>query len=247
MDLKLITLNVEGILHTNRVLPFLREKNADVITLQEAAESYCKHLEDMGYHVSFAPRVRTCQNNIEFIDGELIATKIPHHISIFDYFKPSEEILLQDIANKRTTNRQSVMVATFTIADTPWCIASTHFTWAPDGRVASSDQKEDLESLLNFTKTLPPHIMTGDFNIPRHHNELYPELTNIYSDTIPEDCKSSLDKEFHIMGTDPTRALLFTDFMVDYIFSQPPYVVSEVEQHFGLSDHSAFTARISQC
>jgi hypothetical protein len=33
--------------------------------------------------------------------------------------------------------------------------------------------------------------------------------------------------------------------MVDYVFSQPPYQVSDVALHFGVSDHAAVMANVS--
>jgi len=46
------------------------------------------------------------------------------------------------------------------------------------------------------------------------------------------------------MGEVASRAHLFTHFMVDYIFIQPPYRAENVEFIFGVSDHAAVVAEV---
>ena len=69
---------------------------------------------------------------------------------------------------------------------------------------------------------------------------------SFYTDTIPANYTSSLDKTLHRKGDDPSRAHLFTDFMVDYLFTKPDYQASDVRLEFGISDHAAVVATISK-
>ena len=81
-------------------------------------------------------------------------------------------------------------------------------------------------------------------NIPRHHNFLYEKFLEQYKDNIPAEYKSSLDKSMHLFGNDSEKNVLFTDYMVDYIFSQAPYRVQNVRLEFGISDHAAVIADV---
>jgi endonuclease/exonuclease/phosphatase family metal-dependent hydrolase len=131
------------------------------------------------------------------------------------------------------------------VEDVQYSIGTTHFTWTPDGDKPGFGQRADMKVFMEIVKKLPSHIMCGDFNIPRHHNALYENLTEIYTDTIPEKYKSSLDKTLHRIGHLPEKQTLFNDYMVDYVFTQPPYKASDVHLEFKLSDHAAVVATIT--
>jgi endonuclease/exonuclease/phosphatase family metal-dependent hydrolase len=128
----------------------------------------------------------------------------------------------------------------------PYHIATTHFTWTPDGAVPSDAQHESMRAFLAHIKTLPAHVISGDFNIPRHHNPLYGELMQHYKDAIPQTLSSSLDPTLHRLGNDPDKHHLFTDYMVDYVLVQEPYRAEDVRLEFGISDHAAVVAHIKK-
>jgi endonuclease/exonuclease/phosphatase family metal-dependent hydrolase len=50
----------------------------------------------------------------------------------------------------------------------------------------------------------------------------------------------------HRIGHLPEKQNLFTDYMVDYVFTQAPYTAHDVELVFDLSDHAAVVATISK-
>ncbi len=241
MKLKLISLNVEGVRHFERVLPFLEKEDPDIICLQEAAEDYIKILEEKNYFVSHLERSLRERDGELFVDGQLIATKAPHQSSNHYYFYPADKLEKEEFNEEtgRYNNKQGVLVADVDFGNQTATIATTHFTWAPDAKETTLAQEEDLGNLLKFTNQLPPHILCGDFNLSRKHSHLYQELTKHYTDQIPSEFTSSLDREFHRTGSDPEKEFLFTESMVDYIFTKDPHTAYDVRLEFGLSDHAA--------
>ena len=200
----------------------------------------------MHYHVTFLPRVERVSESGTYTDGCLLASKEPHQSVTHYYFNPSEEILTQNKEKKRTTNKQGVIVAEVPYQGETYIITTTHFTWTPEGETASLHQQKDMHHLLFFLAQQKPHVLTGDFNIPRYHNPLYEVLIKNYSDAIPAEYTSSLDQEKHHLGKSPEKSNLFSEYMVDYIFTQSPYSASDVALHFGISDHAAVVGYIER-
>lgn len=244
--MKLISLNMEGDKHFDRVTPFLVREDADVICLQEAPDHYISQLEAMGYHVSFLARVKKNYGNGEFVDGEVIATKTPHVKEEFIYYKPSDQLEVEVPAKRRSTNRQVALIGRFNCGGSEYTVATTHFTISVfDGETPDDNQRIDMQTLLGHTAKLEPHVLCGDFNIPRHKNELYDQLIEQYTDQIPPDHITSMDKNIHRLGQDPDKQFIF-EYMVDYVFTKPPYTANDVRLEFGVSDHAAVVATITQ-
>jgi len=240
--MKLISLNLEGKHHLDTVLPFLETESADVVCLTEAAQDMQPWLEARGYFVTFAVMVHRNHDGLQFESGVMLASKSAHTAEIFYYRQPATGIMQFEKDNKRGTISQAAIFAT--IGD--FNLATTHFTWNPVGETADENQTTDLAALLAYLRTKPPHILCGDFNIPRHYNVLYKELITQYTDTVPTSYSSSLDAVHHRAGKSPDLQKLFTHFMVDYLFTQAPYQVSNVRLQFDISDHAAVLADVTQ-
>lgn len=246
--MKLITLNVEREKHLDKVPAFLEAENADIVCLQEASAEYEPLLQSLGYQTTSFFMGEVMVGTAKVVDTVLFASKHPHNATQTYYYRDPMDIP-DDTYNEKIDRRhchQGFIFATVTVEDEVWHIATTHFTWTPHGEKPSVAQHEDLESLLESVRNLPPHVLCGDFNIPRHHSPLYAQLTQVYTDTIPASHASSMDKTFHRLGNDQTKQRLFTDFMVDYIFTQEPYIARDVHLHFGVSDHAAVIAEIEK-
>ena len=240
--MQLISLNLEGKRQLNTALPFLETESADVVCLTEAAQDMQPWLEARGYFVTFAPMVYRNQDGLQFESGVMFASKRAHTAEIFYYRQPTAEIVQYDRADKRGTISHPVIFATIDDCH----LATTHFTWNPIGESADENQTTDLAALLAYLHTKPPHLLCGDFNIPRHYNVLYKELIKQYVDTVPASYNSSLDADHHRAGKDPDLQKLFTHFMVDFLFTQSPYQVSNVRLQFAISDHAAILADITR-
>ena len=245
--MNLISLNVEGARHWQTVTSFLRREHAHVIALQEAHPDYVHFLETLGYQTYFSPSSLMEQNGIEFAQGLLLASLYDFEPRTLYYHKPTDTLQPEVVDPKtgRSSIWRQLLVAQFTTNGGIFVIATTHFTWSPDGH-PNDIQRTDLGQMLQTTKTLPPHLLCGDFNIPRLHNELYLQLANVYTDNIPPQYRSSLDRTLHRAGNDPERAIVFDEYMVDYLFSQPAYNVTDVRLEFGVSDHAAVIGEVAQ-
>ena len=246
--MKLLSLNVEGTRHEDRVAAFIAEESAEVIALQEAHAGHARLLNKQGYWTSFLPRCLKEQEGKKYTDGIILAARYPFSATSHYYYKPTDKPVAEMLDEKtgRKTDWQGFLLAEIQAPNAQYHIGSTHFTWTPDGSVPNQAQQDDMKVFARQVSKLPPHIMCGDFNIPRHHNSLYKELTRLYTDEIPAHYSSSLDRDLHHLGSTRVKDELFTDYMVDYVFSQPPYEVSEVRLAFGVSDHAAVVCEIEK-
>lgn len=240
--MKIISLNMEGRRHFSKVRSLVATEEPEVICLMEAPSDGPALLNELGYHTTYAPTMLREQDGEVFPEGVLLATKIPHQAKSLYYHGDGTTLQIEDRNNFHDTVSRAVIVAT--VAD--FTIATTHFTWTPRGEEACIHQITHLASLLALLKDEPPHILCGDFNIPRNLNVLYTELCKYYTDTVPAHYSSSLDRAFHNHGSNPDRQMLFDTFMVDYLFTMPPYSASTVRLQFGLSDHAAILATLSK-
>jgi hypothetical protein len=244
--MKLISVNVEGSTHLERTLPFFTSQVADVVCVQECNKNTQKILEGLGYTTHFLPITLRKEGSTTIPEGLLLASLLPVTFKHLYYFEPAEELILFKKGHARETCKQGLILGTIIDGDAEYHIATNHFTWTPDGSTPNQNQKDDLIALLEIVKKFPPHVMCGDFNIPRHENYLYHDLLTTYTDGVPERFKSSMDKNLHRVGNDPEKVIMFEKYMVDYIFTQAPYKAENVRLEFGISDHAAVIGDISK-
>ena len=244
--MKLLSLNIEGHNHLDRIIPFLEREQPDVVTLQEVFKADLPRLaeafgEGGPAHISFAPMVNVDrQNRMDFpFLGELgiaILSKNKPQQTHQYYYVGSPEDIPHVTMDPNLTNRV-VLASKFVIRDSYFVVATTHFTWAPDGST-TTEQHHDLNKLLIELDKLPPHILTGDFNAPRS-SDIWQRLTSRYTDHIPTDIPSTLDPILHRAGP--------LNLVVDGLFSTPThYHVSNVQVPSHLSDHQAIFCTIDK-
>jgi len=246
-QMKLVSVNIEGDKHLEHVLPFMERENPDVLCLQEVFEDTASKLASENYTYTFLPMA------LKERDGALVATgvallvrKILHTtFETLYYHTTPGKLCVLDRDDQEHTVRHGIVFASIQEQEKTYRIGTTHFTWVERGEVVSSVQEQHMIHLLKEVSGIQQHVLCGDFNIPRHHNYLYEKLTEHYRDEIPSEYVSSLDKNLHRHGTDPDKAHLFDQFMVEYIFSQPPYMITDVRLEFGISDHAAIVGEVS--
>lgn len=242
--MKLLQCNIQGRNHIAKVTNLLEDVSPDVVCFQEADEKILSVLSIQGYATKFLPIIKRQTVDGLVDEGIVLAARCIQNIDTQYYYFPPRGIDTQNKALHRETTAQGYIIGDCVVDGVQYRVATTHFTWTPRGDVASPEQIEDMESLLLKLGTQPAHMLCGDFNIPRGFNPLYTDLTAHYIDVVPVQYKSSLDKTFHRMGNVASRSHLFSHFMVDYIFTQPPYRAENVELIFGVSDHAAIVADI---
>ncbi len=236
---KLISLNVEGRKHHELIIPFLNKERADIICLQEASKELEQLLIERDYHTTFSQMLINSDSNDDFAQGILIASKSSLASKITTYHKDDVRISPEQ-KNSRTFSY--ILIETNINGET-FNIATTHLMDTADGR-EDDFQIAGVKELLNHLDKERPHIICGDFNMPRGYNSLYGKFTSRYKDTVPVDYSSSLDKNIHKLGQVKLDQPIFEKYMVDYIFTQSPYRAENVHLVFGISDHAAVIADI---
>jgi exonuclease III len=248
--MKLININIEGDKHFDTVIPFLEKERPDVLCLQEIYRKDLPHFEALGYAITFLPITRKeFQGKREEL-GVVLAVNSERvtleQTASYYYHDPAGELHEYDNNHKDLTVNNGVLIGTLTIDSESFIVATTHFTWIPDGNIPNDYQRDDMSRFLAHMKMLAPHCVTGDFNIPRYQNPLYDELLTQYNDAVPTTYTSSLDIQKHRLGSNPELRHLFTDYMVDHLLIQESYLASDVRLEFGISDHAAIVATIEK-
>ncbi len=243
---KIITLNIETNKHYGTVLPFLDKENADIICLQEAPELFASELTKRGYQTVYAPMLLKNINDTITNVGIMIASKYPLTHKTVYYHQNQAAVTLYNSGDSVETRSLPYIFASIEIDEIPFYIATTHMIDTDDGR-EDPLQIQMTEKFLSLISKENAHVLCGDFNIPRGFNALYDEILKYYTDTIPTIYQSSLDKNIHKLGnrTD-LNAPIFEKYMVDYLFTQPPYTASDVRLQFGVSDHAAVIATLTK-
>ncbi len=245
--LKIISLNMETNKHYTKILPFIKKENPDVICLQEAPESFAEELQKKGYKTFFAPMFLRDDlgGNELYTLGIMLASKLPFQAKSVYYHKPNEKIILHDRKNRNNTVATAYIFANIMTSDGLYNVATTHPLKSDDGK-ANDFQTKMFSSLLKLLAPEEPHMICGDFNMPRGYNTIYEEVTKKYTDAVPLSYKSSLDRDIHLLGNKKTDVPIFDIYMVDYVFTQPPYQAENVRLEFGLSDHAAVIATVTK-
>lgn len=248
---KLLTVNIEGDKHLARLAPFIAEENPDIVCLQEAFREDMEELLGTEYQIEFLPM---CLK--ERVGGSLaqwgvaVATRAPaQHVIREYYYQPTTTLIPYDghsIDTKRKTIWQGLVGVKVDDGGKSLMIFTTHFTWTPNG-ASNQYQANDMHGLLSFLSTQEPHILCGDFNIPRKQNALYPILASHYTDHVPQEYGTSMYLPLHRTKDDLVQGPQVASFMVDYILSTPnTYTISPADMRGNVSDHYALVSTIEK-
>jgi endonuclease/exonuclease/phosphatase family metal-dependent hydrolase len=241
--LKLISLNIETNKHYDLVVPFLTTEMADVVCLQESPREMLDILARIGYNAAFLPMFKKNLADTVHDIGVILAARTPFLSRAHYYYQPTKNVVLYDEAANEKTESLGYLIADINIEGSNFCIATTHF-WDSGNGHEDTMQIRLMKKLLAALQNEPSHIICGDFNVPREHNELYPELCQVYSDNIPHQYKSSLDRNLHRLGHAALNEPIFDSFMVDHLLTKSPYRATDVRLQFGVSDHAAIVATL---
>jgi endonuclease/exonuclease/phosphatase family metal-dependent hydrolase len=237
MPLKLISLNIEGNRHIEKVILFLKKENADVVCLQEVFidgfESIKGELKTKGKFFPLTNNTdpsKKCQIG-NGLKGMAIFTKLPNSGMNFKLYKGEGKTPEQAHAN---SGDRGIAYAEFEKDDKNFTIGTTHFTWTADSE-ANDEQRKNFSKLMHIVKAFPHFILCGDFNAPRG-KEIFSKFTKFFVDNIPPEVNTTLDPKHH-------RAPHLR-YVVDSIFSTSPYEVSNVRIVDDISDHKAIIGEI---
>ncbi|TSC62586.1 MAG: endonuclease/exonuclease/phosphatase [Parcubacteria group bacterium Gr01-1014_48] len=235
---KIISINIETDKHHDTVLPFLHREQPDVVCMQEIYSHEAERYQyELGMRGLFAPMNLCVSRHIKgalHVEGVAIFSKHPvSNVSIALYAGYKNRVPIYVDKDARTYNH--VLLSCDVSKDNKiYTIATTHFTWAPDGQ-ADEFQRKNILLLLRALKKLPDVILCGDFNAPRGR-EIFDKLAKKYKDNIPAEITSTIDPYLH-------RAP-HLQYVVDGLFSTPKYSVDNVRAETGISDHKAIVGSV---
>ncbi len=250
MSLSLVSLNIERAKHYDRIFPFLETHRPDVFCVQElfardvprfeAALGGTAHFAPLSFHPVDPPETGAA------LEGVAIITALPVLRAEVYYYAGSAEAIERDGVASKSGNRP-VIVAEIQKGDEVFRVATTHFTWTPDG-TASVEQREDSARLISFMQQWDDFALCGDFNAPRG-GEIFSKFAREYSDNIPHEYVWSLDLSLHRAGggkiqTD-AKAMGMDGFMIDVLFSKGRIRAEHTRLLDGLSDHMAVVSDLS--
>jgi len=239
MALKLISLNIEGNFHLDKVLPFFQKQKPDVVCLQEVFKENLPLFEQkFGLQSHFYPMADVNKPHpLNFPQlgqiGLAILTFLPtSSIKHKHYYQAPGK--LPFVGYKTSLENRLVLWTTITKNNQDFTIATTHFTWAMPEK-ADQAQASELSKLLKILKTIPEFILCGDFNAPRGQ-KTFNALASIYKDNIPQSTTTTIDPNIH-----RKKGL---KLVVDGLFTTPHYQAKKVKVHCGVSDHCAIIADV---
>lgn len=232
-SIKLISVNIEGDKHVDRVQNFLKNENPDAVCLQEVFEKDVTLLKSTLFpHHIFVPMMKVSRDGKLFLKGLAFLSRLPIVDSFHEYYAGKNYLPISTA--RPNSNNRVLLVTTIMKGNEQFTIASTHFIWSSKGKTTNK-QKISLENLLKILQKIGDCILCGDFNAPRGRL-IYKRLASLYTDNIPKEVTSTLDPILH-----EVKGL---EFVVDYLFSTPKYSVTNVKVAEGVSDHKAIVAQI---
>lgn len=244
MSLKLVTVNIEGDKHFDTVFPFLQEQQPDVVCLQEVFEAdlelFTKTLGGSFYfvpHTNLTDSQQTTLNPKGLWGVAVWMRSGLSHDEPTHYYYRGNAAAAYECKHPGYDASRAVIVVKIQDGLQELIVATTHFTWTPDG-VADDRQREDIRKLMTDLEKYPELVLCGDFNAPRGQ-EIYNTICQRFTDHLPENIASTLDPKLHYIG-DSVKVV------VDTIFATPGYAVRQVTVHEGVSDHKAISATISR-
>src|SRR5579859_7976363 len=235
--LRLVSLNIEGNRHLDKIIPFFYEQQPDVICLQEVFISDFENLKrELQMDGHFVPLAFWKRNGSLEHWGVAILSKPPFQNPQFRYYKGDPNQIPDHIDGVPNSLNRALLWTTITKDGQNFTVATTHFTRTPDG-APDDEQRRDFHSLKGVLNTIPEIILCGDFNAPRG-KEIFDELSKMYTDNIPPEIISTIDPDLH-----KTKGSV--QFVVDALFTSAQYHAENVGVICGVSDHCAVVGEIA--
>jgi endonuclease/exonuclease/phosphatase family metal-dependent hydrolase len=243
--MKLVSVNIEGDNHLDRVSAFLKNEQPDVVCLQEHFRVDSARFEqELGMNSCFTP--------ISIIDQNLNARLTPKGewgIAIFAknvaeidrYYYTNPTIAAPQFDGSLAGINYAVMSARCVVAGHEFNIATTHFTWSANGKTAPQ-QVKDMNALIQHLRKTKPDVICGDFNAPIG-GQIRNMLAAVYKDNIPPDTKTTIDNNLH---RDSSLVPGGIQLAVDGVFSAADVQVSNLRIVGGVSDHMALVGEIKK-
>lgn len=242
MNLKLVSVNIEGQKHLKEIRRFLRAEKPDVVAMMEVFEDTLSSLAEDYPYVEFAPGYLADQNGSELIAGrrkwgEVLMSRYPlekvQKIYLGNYGVNHLPVRGED------THAPVLIVAEIIVHQEKYRVGTVHGTWTARGSVTERQQKE-MGKMIQVLRG-QEIVVAGDFNVSRG-NEIYRQLSTCYRDNVPTNVETTIDPKLHYANKEQAGRLRL---VVDYVWSTPRYRVKNVRVVSGVSDHCALVCTIS--
>jgi len=252
--LSLVSVNIEGRMHLDRVMPFVKAQQLDVLCIQELCEP---DLEAFGQVIGgtgfFMPMmrlpegVRATGGQGPVTLGVGIVSRFPITSHRIHYYHRASETTPEfdnaTVESKHATQNLGVLVADIEKEGVQYRIATTHFTWTPRSGEPDDFQRADAKKLLELISPEGEFAFCGDFNAPRG-GEIDALFTEHWREQIPVEYTTSIDVSLHRNGQKNPDD--FDNLMVDHFFTTPSYAAHDVRLTFGVSDHAAIVGKLEK-
>jgi len=252
--LSLVSVNIEGRMHLDRVMPFVKDEQPDVLCLQELCEPDLAEFEQaVGGAGFFMPMmhlsesVRATGGQGPTVIGVGIVSRFPIVRHAVHYYHRASDTTPEfdnaSVESKHATQNLGVLVADIEKEGTLYRVATTHFTWTPKSGEPDDFQRADARKLLELVATEGEFVFCGDFNAPRG-GEIDALFTEHWREQIPAEYTTSIDVSLHRNGQKNPDD--FNNLMVDHLFTTPSYTAHDVRLTFGVSDHAAIVGKVEK-
>lgn len=251
MSMKLISVNIEGQKHLDKIRELLSNENPDVVCLMECFPDTIDYLADDKYpYRLYVPTYQVDQIEGEGeqglvasktrVWGEAIISKYPLIDSQITYLS-MDEYGPENLPTHGTDNHiPALILANVDIAGKLYRVGTIHLTWTPKASMTNR-QRLNVAELLDLVAG-QELVLSGDFNIPRG-NDVYLQMARYFQDNIPDSIHSTLDPELHYRNKGQVKKL---ELVVDYVWSTPKYIVSDLKVISGVSDHGAIVCGVGE-
>jgi exonuclease III len=242
--IKIISCNIEGDRHLNeRLLPFFKAEQPDVLCLQEVFEDDLYLLQQATglQNCVFCPEAIVNQKNIHLpVRGSwgiaILAREIIKQQA--DYYVGSEQTVPEFFVNQNPNSMNRMLLsAQVRFKQQLFQVMTTHFTWSGQGAV-TEEQRKDYAVLKNNLNKFQEVIFCGDLNTPRG-GDIFDDLAKKYTDNIPLNIDTTIDKNLHKSGKD-------LHLVVDAFFTSAHYLAHHVRVVPNTSDHMAVVGEIER-
>lgn len=192
---------------------------------------------ELGMQCLFAPMTLASSRyvgGVLHVQGVAIFSRHPVTHFAIRLYAGHEKYVPTYIAKDARTYNHVLLSCNVHKDDVSYTIATTHFTWTPEGKT-DAFQRKNIKALLAALEEIPQVILCGDFNAPRGR-KIFDLLATKYKDNIPPEITSTIDPILH-------RAPQL-QYVVDGLFSSPKYTIDNVRAEVGISDHKAIVGII---
>lgn len=226
--LNILQLNVELNLHTDKIIQHVQAQNYDVLLLQEVLQADLDTIAkacNMAY--AFVPLNTLEHEGVMHTLGQATFSKHPLRNVEQLYYRGDPKKLPLITRQTPELMARALLVVEVPVRGHNYRLINTHFTWSPNATV-NAMQRQDFDKMLTLLKNYDQFLLGGDFNTPRGH-ELYDHLAHTYTDNIPLDINSTLDKNLFRVPD--------LELVIDGVFTTARYKVARIQILQGLSDH----------